>query len=135
MTNLTPGQRPGWVDDELLPFDSRFIEIDGHIIHYLDEGAGPVLLLYHGNPAWSFLYRHVIGGLRDRFLCLAFDHPGMGLSSGRRGFAYRASEFASVAEILVSSALTCSTSPPWSATEAVLSGLAPAARHPAATAG
>ena len=35
-------------------------------MHYLDEGAGPPLILQHGNPTWSFLYRDVIAGLRDR---------------------------------------------------------------------
>lgn len=36
--------RPAWVDDELFPFESRFVEIDGNTVHYIDEGAGPTLL-------------------------------------------------------------------------------------------
>ena len=62
MVNPTPGQRPSWVSDELFPFESRFHEVDGHTIHYIDEGDGPLLLLYHGNPTWSFLYRDIISG-------------------------------------------------------------------------
>jgi pimeloyl-ACP methyl ester carboxylesterase len=92
MTNLTPGHRPAWVDNELFPFVSKFLRIDGHTIHYVDEGHGPLLLLYHGNPTWSFLYRRLIADLRDRFRCMAFDYPGMGLSTADPAFSYRAPE-------------------------------------------
>lgn len=69
--NPNRGHRPHWVDDELFPYTSRFVEADGHSIHYVDEGTGPTLLLYHGNPTWSFLYRDLIAGLRGRFRCIA----------------------------------------------------------------
>jgi haloalkane dehalogenase len=78
--------RPAWVDDELFPFESRFIAIDGHTVHYVDEGSGPTLLLLHGNPTWSFVYRDVIRALRDEFRCVALDYPGFGLSSPRAGY-------------------------------------------------
>ncbi|WP_062991384.1 alpha/beta fold hydrolase [Nocardia anaemiae] len=78
-------ERPAWVDDELFPFQSRFVAIDGHTIHYVDEGSGPTLLFLHGNPTWSFVYRDVIGALRDEFRCVALDYPGFGLSSTRTG--------------------------------------------------
>lgn len=42
------GERPAWVDDELFPFESRFVEIDGSLVHYVDEGSGPTLLYHHG---------------------------------------------------------------------------------------
>jgi haloalkane dehalogenase len=98
VTNPTPGRRPAWVDDELLPFESRFVAVGPHTIHYLDEGEGPLLLLYHGNPSWSFLYRNVIKRLRADFRCIAFDYPGMGLSSAGPGYGFRAHEHAAVAE-------------------------------------
>lgn len=72
--------RPPWLTRELFPFESRFIPVDGHLIHYVDEGRGPTLLMLHGNPTWSFLYRHLIELLRDRFRCVALDYPGFGLS-------------------------------------------------------
>lgn len=78
--------RPAWVDDELFPFESRFVAIDGHTVHYVDEGSGPTLLLLHGNPTWSFVYRDVIAALRDEFRCVAIDYPGFGLSSARSGY-------------------------------------------------
>jgi haloalkane dehalogenase len=39
------GTRPSWVDDELFPFESHFVELDGHVVHYIDEGSGPILLM------------------------------------------------------------------------------------------
>lgn len=50
-------------------------------MHYVDEGSGPVIVFLHGNPSWSFEFRHVIGELRRDFRCIALDHVGFGLSS------------------------------------------------------
>ena len=50
-------------------------------MHYIDEGAGDPLVFVHGNPAWSFEFRHVIRQLRPEFRCVAPDHIGFGLSS------------------------------------------------------
>jgi cis-3-alkyl-4-acyloxetan-2-one decarboxylase len=62
------------------PFASRFVNVCGHRIHYVDEGQGETVLLLHGNPTWSYLYRHVINGLSDRYRCVAPDHLGFGWS-------------------------------------------------------
>ena len=90
--------RPSWLDERLFPFRSRFLELDGCRVHYVDEGEGPPLLLLHGNPTWAFLYRNVIGGLRDRFRCVALDYPGFGLSSAREGYGYTPAEHADIVE-------------------------------------
>jgi haloalkane dehalogenase len=90
--------RPAWVDQELFPFESRFLEVDGAQVHYVDEGQGPVFLALHGNPTWSFLYRHIIAGLKDRFRCLALDYPGFGLSVAPPGYRYTVAEHAKVVE-------------------------------------
>ncbi|MCF6386094.1 alpha/beta fold hydrolase [Mycobacterium sp. MBM] len=89
-------QRPDWVDDELFPFESRFVDIGGHTVHYVDEGAGPTLLFLHGNPTWSFVYRDVIKDLRDDFRCIAVDYPGFGLSEAAPGYGYLPVEHAQV---------------------------------------
>lgn len=86
--NPRPGQRPDWVSAELFPFTSRFVDLDGHSVHYVDEGTGPVLLFLHGNPVWSFVYRDVIRALRGQFRCVALDYPGFGLSSAAPGYPY-----------------------------------------------
>jgi haloalkane dehalogenase len=91
--------RPAWVDDQLFPFKSRFVELEGNVVHYVDEGSGPILLMLHGNPVWSFVYREVIAGLRDRFRCIALDFPGFGLSTGAPGYRYLAQDHA---ELLLS---------------------------------
>jgi haloalkane dehalogenase len=78
-------ERPAWFDETLLPYSSHWIEVQGHTIHYLDEGSGPTLLMLHGNPTWSFLYRRLIAGLSDRFRCVALDYPGFGLSRAAAG--------------------------------------------------
>jgi haloalkane dehalogenase len=97
MTNQPfAGARPDWVSDELFPFESRFVEVDGNVVHYVDEGSGPVLLMLHGNPTWSFVYRDVIGSLRDRFRCIALDYPGFGLSVAAPGYRYLPEEHAAV---------------------------------------
>jgi pimeloyl-ACP methyl ester carboxylesterase len=80
---------PAWLDRAAYPFTSRWIEVDGARMHYVDEGQGPTLLLVHGTPTWSFLYRHLIKGLRDRVRCVAPDHLGFGLSDKPPGDAYR----------------------------------------------
>ena len=81
--------RPDWFDETLFPYESRFLDVDGARIHYVDEGEGPVLLMLHGQPTWSFVFRHVIDRLRDRFRCVALDYPGFGLSTAPPGYDFR----------------------------------------------
>lgn len=57
-----------------LPYDSHFVELDGNTEHYVDEGDGPTLLMLHGNPTWSFLYRDMIAALRSQFRYVALDY-------------------------------------------------------------
>lgn len=80
-----PGGRPDWLPLEEFPFTSRYLEIDGHLIHYVDEGEGPLLLLVHAGM-WSFLWRDLIVRLREDFRCVALDFPGAGLSKPAEGF-------------------------------------------------
>jgi haloalkane dehalogenase len=96
-----PAPRPAWLPAALFPFERRFAAVGGARVHYVDEGDGPPLLLLHGNPTWSFLYRDVIAGLRDRFRCIAPDHPGFGLSSPPPGYGFTPAEHARVLERLV----------------------------------
>jgi haloalkane dehalogenase len=95
------GARPAWLPERLYPFESHYADVDGARVHYVDEGSGPPLLLLHGNPTYSFLYRDVIGGLRDRYRCIAPDHPGFGLSRAAPGYGYTPAEHSRVLEQLV----------------------------------
>ncbi|GFG65074.1 haloalkane dehalogenase 2 [Mycobacterium kubicae] len=93
---------PGFTPDpQLYPFESRWFDNSRGRLHYVDEGNGPPLLLCHGNPTWSFLYRDIIMALRDKFRCIAPDYLGFGLSERPPGFGYTAQEHAAVLGELV----------------------------------
>lgn len=57
-------------------------------MHYLDEGKGPVVVLVHGNPTWSFYYRNVVKTLSGFCRVIAVDHLGCGLSDKPQGYQY-----------------------------------------------
>ncbi len=57
-------------------------------MHYVDEGKGPVVLLLHGNPTWSFYYRSLIHTLRLSHRVIAVDHLGCGLSDKPQDYQY-----------------------------------------------
>jgi len=98
---ITHPQRPGWLPERLYPFQSNYANVDGSALHYVDEGAGPPLLLLHGNPTWSFVYRNIIDGLRDRYRCIAPDYPGFGLSRAATSYGYTPAEHAHAIEQLI----------------------------------
>ena len=75
---------------ELYPFDSHSLLVGGVRYHYLDEGEGKPVLMVHGNPTWSFLYRNLLRSLSSSgFRCLAVDHVGCGLSEKPQDYRYR----------------------------------------------
>ncbi len=57
----TPDERfenlPGY------PYEPHYVEVDGLRLHHLDEGSGPTVLCFHGEPDWSYLYRHMLAAL------------------------------------------------------------------------
>ncbi len=89
-------KRPGWFPEKLFPVASHFVAAGTTRIHYVDEGRGPTLLLLHGNPTWSFLYRHLIRELAPRFRCVAPDFPGFGLSTAPSGYDFRPATHADI---------------------------------------
>jgi haloalkane dehalogenase len=65
------------------PFAPHHLEWSDLRIHYVDEGPrrAPVMLLLHGMPTWSYLYRRMIPGLVEGgFRCVAPDYVGFGKS-------------------------------------------------------
>ncbi|MEM7284918.1 MAG: alpha/beta fold hydrolase [Actinomycetota bacterium] len=84
-------------DPRLYPFESRWFESSVGPVHYVDEGEGRPLVLFHGNPDWSFLYRNIIQRLSGTFRCIAMDYPGFGLSvHPGDGYGYTPAEHAEV---------------------------------------
>lgn len=62
------------------PFRRCFLDLDGIRMHYLDEGEGPPVVMVHGNPTWSYYFRHLVMALRSTHRVLVPDHIGCGLS-------------------------------------------------------
>ena len=88
-------------DPELYPFESRWFDSSVGPVHYIDEGEGRPLLLMHGNPDWSFLYRKMIPLLAPHFRCIAMDYPGFGLSVHPANYDYLPRAHAAVVGELV----------------------------------
>ncbi|NNE74043.1 MAG: alpha/beta fold hydrolase [Acidimicrobiales bacterium] len=77
----TPDQR--FADLADFPYEPDYLDIDGLRMAYIDEGPtdGPLLLLLHGEPTWSYLYRRMIPPLvQAGFRCVAPDLIGFGRS-------------------------------------------------------
>jgi haloalkane dehalogenase len=85
MTTTPVPARPDWLPWSAFPFHSRFRDIGGKRIHYLDEGSGPALLFVSAGQ-WSFMFRDVIVRLREQFRCLTLDFPASGLSPDVPGY-------------------------------------------------
>ncbi|MDA0366054.1 MAG: alpha/beta fold hydrolase [Chloroflexi bacterium] len=88
---------------EHFPFESRWFESSVGAVHYIDEGQGRPLVLFHGNPDWSFLYRKIVIALRGHYRCIAMDYPGFGLSAHPAAYGYTSREHADVCAELISS--------------------------------
>ena len=62
------------------PFESKFVEVHGSKMHYIEEGVGDPILFLHGNPTSSYLWRNIIPHLTPCGRCIAVDLIGMGKS-------------------------------------------------------
>ena len=79
----TPDDRFSDVPD--FAYDPKYVQVDGLRMAYIDAGPadGPVMLLLHGEPTWSFLYRRMIPPLvKAGYRCVAPDLIGS-LAPGR----------------------------------------------------
>ncbi len=86
---LTDAERRLALPPGSYPFESHYAAVDGAQLHYADEGEGPLVLMIHGNPTWSVLYRGLIEGLRGQNRCIALDLAGFGLSAPPPGFSFK----------------------------------------------
>lgn len=85
----------------LYPFESRYLNLGSHRLHYLDEGQGDPLVMLHGNPTWSFYYRNLIKGLKSQCRCVVPDHMGCGLSDKPQDYPYTLSQHIDNLEALI----------------------------------
>ena len=65
---------------DAFPFAHHFFDSPMGAMHYVDEGEGEPVLMLHGNPSWSFLYRAFIPEIAKTHRAIAPDHVGFGLS-------------------------------------------------------
>lgn len=88
----THPSRPFPVSSTDYPFEDHWLPYRDGRIHYLDEGRGVPVLLLHGNPTWSFLYRNVIKALRSECRLVAPDYPGFGFSKAPSRYRFTPQE-------------------------------------------
>ena len=85
-------QRTFEVDKDEYPFESHWMPYKDTHLHYVDEGEGVPVLMLHGNPTWSFLYRNVIKSLSGQCRTIAPDYPGFGFSGHPSDYGYTPQE-------------------------------------------
>jgi pimeloyl-ACP methyl ester carboxylesterase len=77
---MPPPALPGWLEQEM-PFRRAYVRTRAGRLHVVDQGEGPAVLLCHGNPTWSYLWRNVIPLVAEAgFRVIAPDLFGFGLS-------------------------------------------------------
>jgi haloalkane dehalogenase len=75
------------------PHEPRYVEIEGLRMAYVESGAGDPILLMHGEPTWSYLYRHMIPPLASVGRVIAPDLIGFGRSdkpAATNAYSYKA---------------------------------------------
>lgn len=92
---------PTWLDQNEYPFAPKQFALPVGRMSYVDEGEGEPIVMVHGNPVWSFVYRHLIKGLNGRYRCIAMDHIGFGLSDKPHDWTYRPQDHAANLQTLL----------------------------------
>lgn len=92
-----------WLDKTLYPFADHYFKTPAGRIHYVDEGMGDPIVMVHGNPSWSFGYRHLITAFSATHRCIAMDHLGFGLSDKPLDWTYLPQDHAANLEALLES--------------------------------
>jgi len=73
---------------DLYQFESHYMEIDGHKVHYVDQGEGEPMVMVHGNPTWSFYFRNLISHFSKNHRTIVPDHIGFGMSDKPQDYGY-----------------------------------------------
>lgn len=63
------------------PYQPHFVDVLGSRMHYIEQGAGEPILLLHGNPSWSYIWRNIVPHLSSLGRCIAPDLIGFGRSA------------------------------------------------------
>lgn len=92
-----------WINSSLYPYSPRSFSLTAGVMRYLDEGEGQPVVMVHGNPTWSFVYRKFVAGLRSQYRCIVPDHIGFGLSDKPYEWSYLPQDHATNFEKLLDS--------------------------------
>ena len=89
MTTSRAAKLPADIREEY-PYSGNLMDLPSGVkMHYLDEGVGPILLMLHGNPTWSFYYRGLVNKMVSAgYRCIVPDHIGCGLSDKPSTYKY-----------------------------------------------
>jgi haloalkane dehalogenase len=82
------------------PSESRYVAVKGSRMAYVEQGEGQPILLLHGNPTWSYLWRNVLPHLAPLGRAIAPDLIGMG-RSGKPSIGYRLEDHAQYLEAFI----------------------------------
>lgn len=72
---------PAMPISEEFPYESRYVEVLGSSMHYVEQGEGDPILFLHGNPTSSYLWRNIIPYASPHGRAIAVDLIGMGKSA------------------------------------------------------
>ena len=92
---------PAETFDGTYPFEPHYVVSSGVRMHHVDEGDGDPVLLLHGEPTWSYLYRDIIPGLAERHRVIAPDFIGFGKSATPETFPYTPQSQSEALEALI----------------------------------
>lgn len=85
---MVPRMKPAWLDSREYPFRQNYLDVPAGKMHYVDEGSGDPIVFMHGNPSWSFEFRHLIRAFAPTNRCIAPDLIGFGLSDKPEDWTY-----------------------------------------------
>ncbi|MCC6465145.1 MAG: alpha/beta fold hydrolase [Planctomycetes bacterium] len=91
MVNTAPARPVSGIWETEYPFADHWLDLGEVNLHYVDEPGRadkPALLFLHGNPTWSFYWRHLVARFRGTYRCVAPDHMGCGLSDKPQAYPY-----------------------------------------------
>ncbi len=99
------GVRTGWPEGAVLrtpeerfadlpgfAYEPKYVEVEGLRMAYVEAGAGDPILMLHGEPTWSYLYRHMIPPLAEVGRVIAPDLIGFGRSdkpAAMKAYSYK----------------------------------------------
>ena len=89
------------IDPTEYPFTDHWFEQAGIALHYVDQGQGLPVVMLHGNPTWSYLYRNIIMGLTGKCRTIVPDYPGFGFSQHPPDYGYTPPEHAQWVKALI----------------------------------